>query len=155
MAYMQTTNKVRLFLRRWGKPALFVGSFLLVVSSPFLLNYGLRSYLENYASILNGAQVTIKDFDISLFRGTCEMSGIEVTHHTQLMRNIVEVDEVRFDFERLPLLSLKLVVPSLHVEGVHFDTARERSGVLEVDDPASLPSTALLDRIAPGVFDTV
>jgi uncharacterized protein (TIGR03545 family) len=156
MSYIQSQSRIRQFTRKWTTPVLFVTSFVAVVGFPFLLNHYVHATLEDYATRVNGAQVTIRDFDLSFFRGTVNMQGVEITHHTQPMRNLVELDEVRMTLDRGALFTFKLIVPTLHIEGVHYGTARERSGELQVDEfSGTLPSTALLDRIAPGVYDSV
>jgi uncharacterized protein (TIGR03545 family) len=155
MTYFKAPSRFRLFLSKWGAAVFFVTSFVLVVSFPFALNRYLHWAIEDYASRVNGAEVTIREFDFSLLRGICRMEGVTVAHHTQVMRNLVELDEVTITFERLPLLAFKLIVPNVQVEGVHYGTTRERSGVLETDEYTELPSTALLDRIVPGAYDSV
>ena len=155
MPYQRQSNRFQTFTRKWWKPALFVTTFVLVVSAPFLLNFAVKNWIEHYASRLNGAQVTLRSLNLSLVRGVCEIEGIQIAHHTQPMSNLLEIDEVRVEFERTPLLSFKLIVPEVRVQGVRYATSRERSGVLDESDPSAYETTALLDRIAPGVYDSV
>ncbi len=155
MSYLKPPTQLTLFLKKWWKPIAFTASFFAVVTFPFWLNFAVHQATESYLTNLNGAQVNIRDLDVSLLRGSCRIQGLEVTHHTHPVRNLIEVDEIKFTFERFSLLSMRLVIPELDIEGVRYNTARESSGILDFHDTNALPPTALLDRISPAVYDSV
>jgi len=109
--------------------------------------------VESYASRLNGAQVNIRSLKLSFLAGECVMRGVEIAHHINPMRNLLEIGEIRLKFEFLPLLSLKLIIPELEIQTVRYKTKRTSSGILETD--SEYASTAFLDRVAPISLSTV
>ncbi|MBY0369120.1 hypothetical protein K2X33_00440 [bacterium] len=128
---------------------------LAIVAASFLLLLGIgrlcldtivRRGLEGYASRLNGAQVNIGNLSISLLSGQCNLRDIQIAHHADPMTNLVEIGEIHFQFEFVPLLSLKLIIPELSVETVRYKTKRSQSGGL--DYSADYVSTAALDRVS-------
>lgn len=135
---------------RWfhKRTPLFILTLLLSAAllSGFFFNTIVKSYVESYASRLNGAQVNVDSVSVSLWRGECVFRGIQIAHHTNPMHNLLEIGEVRFNFEFVPLLSLKLIIPEMTIDTIRYRTKRTRSGGLEASDYASTP---ILDRVSP------
>ncbi len=153
MSYPFNTSLLRSQLRRW-RPWFIAAPFVVILATPFLFDWAVKTYLERYGTLLNGAEVNIDRFNFSLLQGKATIRGIQVTHHTQSSINLVEIDEVNFDFERQALLSRRLVIPQMKILGIRLNKPRERSGYVDMEEFHPLPPTALMDRIAPGVYDS-
>lgn len=154
---MRNTNakkKPNRILRRRGLAIALMLVVAIVATAHFGMEWALRQALEHYATRLNGAIVSVEDVRISLLQGRGSVHGVQITHHVRPMRNLLEIDEIRFRFQRRPLLSLKLSIPAMHIEGIRYNTPRERSG-LPPADSENLFTTALLDRVAPAAYDPV
>lgn len=140
--------------RRRGIALAFLLLIAIATTTHFGMEWALRQALEHYATRLNGAIVSIEEVRLSLLQGRGSIHGVHITHHVQPMRNLLEIDEIRFHFQRRPLFSLKLSIPAMHIEGVRYNTPRERSGLPPIESE-NLFTTALLDRVAPAAYDPV
>lgn len=154
MSYLFQTQPFRSWIQRF-RLLLIVSPILLALTSPFLLDWRLKSYLERYGTLLNGAEVNIGALSFSLFRGKVSLQGIQITHHTRSTNNLLEIDEISFDFERAALFSRRLVISQMKIEGIRLNKPREQSGYVDMEEFHPLPPTALMDRIAPGIYDSV
>ncbi len=129
------------------KAALLSLALCFGAASPWALEWALHRYVERTASALNGAEVSIGNFQLSLLQGRAVLGAIQVTQHTEPRFNLFEIEKIQFSFKRSALFSLKLQIPEMQVTGLRLRTQRERSGAL----PSDLPNnpTPLVDRVRP------
>jgi uncharacterized protein (TIGR03545 family) len=119
----------------------------------FFADLQLRSMLENYASVVNGAQVNIGELRTHWLRGQIDLGKIQIAHHTQPSRNLFELEKASVRFLWLPLLAGKFVSPEIRISGVKLFTPRETFGAITVTSDASPLPPALLDRVATGAYE--
>jgi uncharacterized protein (TIGR03545 family) len=142
----------------WEKPfrrngIIVVGVLFLIglVYLKFGLDYTLKSELEKIASELNGAKVDIHSIKTNFLKSEIEITGLQVGNHGDPMRNLLQIDSLVMKVGLDPLLRKKLFIDNLKVEGIHYGTARNQSGIL-LDDGEQDNRINLLDRVASGMY---
>ena len=110
----------------------FVFVFVLLLGIWIAIPFILEPKLENLASQAHGAQVDIGDLSLGLFPFGVEFVGIEVTDKKEPELNTVQIQNVLFELEFLPLLAGNVIIPEAGVSGVDFKQKRSSPGfVLE------------------------
>jgi uncharacterized protein (TIGR03545 family) len=130
---------MRLF--RWKAVApLAIVLALLVLGWTLFVDRLLRKGIEAGGTAAVGAKVELASARIHLFRGNVTLRGLQVTNPNAPMTNIVQLDEIVAQIALLPLLEKKVVVDTVAVRGVRFNTPRRTSGA--IPKPAEQPRRA-------------
>ncbi len=145
-------NKYHGPLRPRGIGLLFTIIGLVGLYLVLFVDFHIKNYLERIGTRLNGAKVNIGSVHLSLLRSEFELRRLEIAHHTQPMKNLIEIDRINVQFLFLPLLGKKIIIKEMELSGFHYRTEREYSGILpmEMEEPP-LPS-AFIDRAASGFY---
>lgn len=108
--------------------------------------------IENPGSTAVGARVDVAEVDFSWFPTTLSLSGLAVTNPSQPMTNAVEFQNIKTELDVMQLLSGKLYLEQVLVEGIALDTPRQQSGALpgqaeadKEDSGFTLPDLGLPD----------
>jgi uncharacterized protein (TIGR03545 family) len=119
---------------RW-KAVVPLGVFLALVAVAWvlLLDVMVEQGLERTGSVLVGARVDLEDADVRVGDGSVVLRGLQVTNPDRPMANLLEADEIVVDFRLTPLLERKVLIDTVALRGMRFNTERETSGAL--DDP--------------------
>ena len=114
---------------------LFVGMQFLLVDPYF--KGRLRSELE-WAF---GAEVNIERADLSLFGGSMEIHGLQVTDPERPTHNLVQISQLSGDVSFTGLLTGRLIIDELAIDGAKTDSQREKPGeVFERPPPPEPPA---------------
>ena len=128
-------------LFRWKAVApLAIVVVLLVIGWTVFADRMLRKGIEAGGTAAMGARVDLASARIHLLRGNVTLRGLQVTNPDAPMRNIVQLDEIVADIGLLPLLEKKVVIDTVAVRGVRFNTPRRTSGA--IPHPAAAPASA-------------
>ena len=128
-------------LFRWKAVApLAIVLALLVLGWTLLADRMLRKGIEAGGTAAVGAQVNLASARIHLLRGNVTLRGLQVTNPNAPLQNIVQLDEIVADIAFLPLLEKKVVVDTVAIRGVRFNTPRQTSGA--IPQPAAPASRA-------------
>jgi uncharacterized protein (TIGR03545 family) len=100
-----------------------------------------RSGVERTGTHVVGARVDVREADVAIGDGRVALLGLAVTNPGRPMTNLLEAEEVRVDLRVLPLLERKVVLDTVAVRGLRFNTPRRTSGA--IGEPSS---TALAAR---------
>jgi uncharacterized protein (TIGR03545 family) len=113
---------------------------LLVLGWTLFVDRLLRKGIEAGGTAAVGAKVELASARIHLFRGNVTLRGLQVTNPNAPMTNIVQLDEIVADMGLLPLLEKKVVIDTVAIRGLRFNTLRTTSGA--IPHPAAAPSGA-------------
>lgn len=110
----------------------FFAVFVLVLSAFSLLFIDgfVERMLESQGSRLVGARVDLDKADVSFMPLGLTLFGLQVTNPDEPMRNGVEIDRLAMGINSLHLLERKVIIDEMAVQGVRFDTPRQKSGAL-------------------------
>lgn len=115
-------------LIRWGG----LLAFIIIVGGIVCFWYFFADNLIKHAIESSGsdaveAEVSIDELDISLQPLGIEIKTLQVANAQSPMRNVVEFDRAVAHLDFLKLLQGQVIVDSLAVEGMRFDTQRKRA----------------------------
>lgn len=133
-------------------PPLAVALLVSAAVYAFFLDGLMKRYLENLGTRLNGAVVETKSFKTSLLSGTVEIEGIQIAHHVQPMKNLLEIEKIKISFAVAPIFQKKLIVEDMKVEGIRYGTERLYSGLMPRGLTTGDRGPGLIDRVATGFF---
>jgi uncharacterized protein (TIGR03545 family) len=136
---------MRLFRWRAVVPLALVVA-LLAIGWTLFADHLLRKGIEAGGTAAVGARVDLASARIHLFRGNVTLRGLQVTNPGAPMTNVVQLDEIVADVALLPLLEKKVVVDTVAIRGVRFNTPRKTSGA--IPHPAAPPSRASQSTLA-------
>jgi uncharacterized protein (TIGR03545 family) len=119
---------------------------LLVLGWTLFVDRLLRKGIEAGGTAAVGAQVNLASARIHLFRGNVTLRGLQVTNPNAPLQNIVQLDEIVAQIALLPLLEKKVVIDTVAIRGMRFNTPRKTSGAIA--HPAAPPSRASQGALA-------
>lgn len=143
---------MRQWIRWWG-----LGVFLFIVLVIWLgTNPLIKWSIESAGTRAVGAEVELDSVSFSFSRATLELNSLQVTNPDEPMRNSVEVGRIEFALNGYALLRRQFVAENMAVEGLRFNTERERSGEIVRDSSEDRRSEADgqgfdLSRLLPGM----
>ncbi|HEX7121517.1 MAG TPA: TIGR03545 family protein [Gemmatimonadaceae bacterium] len=116
--------KIKVF--RWR--GIFALLFLLALVATWWLIFGERTVqrsLQEAATTSMGTEVDIGGLDIRLIDGVAVLTGIAIADPFDSTRNLLEAEDTRLELELEPLLTKKIVVRQLAVNGIQIGTTRD------------------------------
>ena len=116
------------WIRWWGLIA-FVGVVGIILLFWFVFADGLvRRAVEKTGAALVGAEVDVKNADVTFFPLGIALSGIAVTDPAAPSSNSIELARVAFSLDIMNLLRRKVIINEMSVTGVRFNTHRDKPG---------------------------
>lgn len=103
---------------------------LLIVFGVFFLDLTLKNSLISFGEMAFGARVEIVSLKTRFKDLSIDIKGFTAANSSNVYTNLFEIDGLRFSVRPLPLLSMKVIVDEMSVEGVKWGTARRTSGAL-------------------------
>jgi uncharacterized protein (TIGR03545 family) len=104
--------------------ALIVGGTILFIDP------AVRRGVEAGGTAAVGAKVDLARAKVGVFDGHVTLGGLQVTNPNKPMTNLVEIEEMVFDVGILPALEKKIVIDTMAIRGMRFNTPRKTSGAL-------------------------
>jgi uncharacterized protein (TIGR03545 family) len=119
-------------MKRWirwkGLIAFAVAVLLIGLVWLLVVDAVVRKTIETVGTRTIGARVELADADLSLFPAGLRLTGLAVTNPDAPMENAVEIGRMQMDLDPGYLIRRKVIVNSLRLEGLAFNTARQTSG---------------------------
>ena len=114
---------------RWkGIIAFAVICLLIVVFGVFFMDNLIKGAIESFGSDALGAKIEIKEFELSFLKLFLRVNNLQIADPADEWRNQLDVGEIRFKLEWLPLLYGKIVVNEMVIDGIRSGTTRTTSG---------------------------
>ncbi len=94
----------------------------------FFTDRWLENQMEEIGSSIVGAKVEFDDVDFSLIKLHMKWKRLQVTNPDDTWRNLFETGTAEFDIDFLTLLSKKVIIENMQLEGLRFNTPRQTDG---------------------------
>ncbi|MDH5643008.1 MAG: TIGR03545 family protein [Gemmatimonadota bacterium] len=104
---------------------------LSTAASAMFMDKIVEQAIEAVGTDIVGAKVELDGVEIDLAGGSVRLMGLQVTNPDSPMANLFQAEEIVADIDPVPLLEKKILVDTLAVRGLRFDTPRETSGAVE------------------------
>ena len=126
---------MRKWVRWWGI-AVFILIILLVLGVWYLFaDRIIANNIEKTGEFIVGAKVDVGKVDLTLIPLGISLNNLKVADPNSPMRNLIDVDNIRFHLNGKYLFERKVIIKDMVIEGLKFNTERERSGEIKGDKP--------------------
>lgn len=132
---------------RWhGLIAFGVITISLLILWFFLVDPIVKRSIEKTGTLIVGAKVELAEADVHLAPVGITLKSLQVTNPDHPMSNAVEIGWIDFSLDTLNLLRKKIIINTMGMEGIRFNTPRKTSGAVtpkkkEKEPPANGEST--------------
>ncbi|WP_273266189.1 TIGR03545 family protein [Flexistipes sinusarabici] len=121
-------------MKRWirwqGFLAFIVVIVLIAVFWFFFVDNIIKNNIEKYGSKAVGAKVEVEEADLSLIPFGLKLNNVRIANPNAPMRNVVEFERTTMSIEFGKLLIRKVIIDEMSMEGLKFNTERQKSGAL-------------------------
>lgn len=116
---------------RW-KAVIPISIFVLalVLFNIFFLDSIVEKGIETYGSKIAGAKVDVGSVDVKILKTSVMIRGLQIADKNDPWKNLVELENISFDYTIEPLLYKKLVIKEMSALGLRWGTERKVSGEL-------------------------
>lgn len=119
-------------MKRWirskGLIAFAIVTLCMVLVWVLVVDAVVRRTIETVGTRAVGARVDLAKADLSLFPTGLALTGLAVTNPDAPMQNAVEIGHMKMDLDPGYLILRKVVINTMAVEGLRFNTPRKTSG---------------------------
>jgi len=121
-------------MKRWirwqGLLAFVVIIVLTAIFWFFFIDNIIKNNIEKYGSKAVGAKVEVKEADLSLIPFGLKLNSVQIANPNAPMKNAVEFKRAAMSIEFGKLLMRKVIIDEMSMEGLKFNTERQKSGAL-------------------------
>ncbi len=139
---------------RWQGLIAFVAVVVFVfLAWYFLVNTIVRHSIEKAGTRIVGARVELAKADVHLFPLGISLVRLQITNPDKPMSNVLEAGQIDFAIDSLNLLRRKIIINTMTMEGVRFNTPRKTSGAVNFHKDQGRSETSKDTPFAiPGIF---
>ena len=137
------------WVRWWGLAVFVLLVAVLVGGTVLFADRLVERAVESVGSSANGAKVELRNASLSFNPLGFVLDDLQVTDAHEPMRNVVQIQRIKFALDVAALLRRKVVVTDLGAEGVRTNTPRATSGALP-----QLPEPKPEANKKPGLLDS-
>ena len=134
------------WVRWWGLAVFMLLVAVLVGGTVLFADRLVKRAVESVGSGANGAKVELQSASLSFNPLGFVLADLQVTDAHEPMRNVVQIQRIKFALDGYALLRRKVVVTDLSAEGVRTNTPRATSG--------ALPQPAVPETKKPGLLES-
>lgn len=125
---------------------------LLIAYFSFFFDSNLRSGIEFVGTMVNGAEVNVKNIDTDFLGGSFVLSGLQITDKEAPQRNVIQIGSIKFQFLWDALLRMKFVVNEASINNIQAYVPRQRPGRL-VPKSSDNKRSETLAKVEDSVLD--
>lgn len=103
---------------------------LISIFSIFYMDIYLKKAFISAGESVFGAKVEIAELKTKLKGMSIHISGLKIGDKDQEFKNLVDIDSIRFGVRFIPLLSKKLIIDRMNIDGIKWGTKRTTSAKL-------------------------
>ena len=142
---------MRKWVRWWGI-AVFILIILLALGIWYLLaDRIIAKNIEKTGEFIVGAKVDVDKADLTLIPLGISLTNLKVADPNSPMQNLIDVDNINFHIDGKYLFERKVVIKDMVVDGLKFNTEREKSG--EIRGAKQLTVKRAIDDFVIPLFD--
>lgn len=139
---------MRKWIRWWGI-AVFILIILLILGVWYLLaDRIIVNNIEKTGEYIVGAKVKVGKAHLTIIPLGITLNNLQVANPNSPMQNLIEVDNIRFHLDGKYLFERKVIIKDMVIEGLKFNTKREKSGVIKGAEPLTV-KRAIDDFVIP------
>ena len=120
------------WLRWQGLIVFVVVTALIFLAWYFLVDTLARRSIEKAGTRVVGARVELAKADVHLFPLGITLTRLQITNPDNPMSNAFEAGQIGFAIDSLNLLRRKIIIDTMTMEGVRFNTPRKTSGAVDL-----------------------
>jgi uncharacterized protein (TIGR03545 family) len=120
------------WLRWQGLIVFVVVAAVVFLAWYFLVDTIARRSIEKAGTRVVGARVELAKADVHLFPLGITLMHLQITNPDNPMSNALEAGQIDFAIDSLNLLRRKIIIDSMTMEGVRFNTPRKTSGAVDL-----------------------
>jgi uncharacterized protein (TIGR03545 family) len=125
---------------RWQGLVVFGAVFMLLFLVWFFLaDMIVKRSIEKAGTRVVGAKVELAGADVHIFPLGITLKSLQVTNPDSPMSNALEAGRIEFSLDSLNLLRRKIIIDTMAMEGVRFNTPRNTSGAVTLQDKDKEP----------------
>lgn len=134
---------------RWRGIAIFFLIILLVSGVWYLLaDRIIANNIEKIGEYIVGAKVEVGKADLTLIPLGVSLTNLKVADPNSPMQNLIDVDNISFHLDGKYLFERKVIIKDMLVEGLKFNTERNKSGKIRGAKPLTVKN-AIDDIVIP------
>ncbi|MFH0948363.1 MAG: TIGR03545 family protein [Elusimicrobiota bacterium] len=116
---------------RWKAvlPTLII-SIITVIFTIFFADGIIKKITISVGETVFGAKVEIVSVQTKLKNMAIEIKGIQIANKNDVWKNLIEINRIGFAIKPVPLLSKKMIIDEMTVNGMKWGTTRKISGAL-------------------------
>ncbi|MFC1784653.1 TIGR03545 family protein [Candidatus Neomarinimicrobiota bacterium] len=139
---------MRKWVRWWGLAA-FILIILFISGVWYLLaDIIIANNIKKTGEYIVGAKVEIGKADLTLMPLGISLNNFKVADPNSPMQNLIDVEEISFHLDGKYLFERKVIIKDMVVEGLKFNTERQKSGEIRGAEPLNVKH-AIDDFILP------
>lgn len=139
---------MRKWIRWWGI-AVFILIILLILGVWYLLaDRIIVNNIEKTGEYIVGAKVKVGKAHLTIIPLGITLNNLQVANPNSPMQNLIEVDNIRFHLDGKYLFERKVIIKDMVVDGLKFNTKREKSGEIKGAKPLTV-KRAIDDFVIP------
>jgi uncharacterized protein (TIGR03545 family) len=120
------------WLRWQGLIVFVVVAAVVFLAWYFLVDTIARRSIEKAGTRVVGARVELAKADVHLFPLGITLMRLQITNPDNPMSNALEAGQIDFAIDSLNLLRRKIIIDTMAMEGVRFNTPRKTSGAVDL-----------------------
>jgi len=120
------------WLRWQGSIVFVVVTAVVFLAWYFLVDTLARHSIEKAGTRAVGARVELSRADVHLFPLGITLMGLQITNPDNPMSNALEAGQIDFSIDSLNLLRRKIIIDTMTMEKVRFNTPRKTSGAVNL-----------------------